>query len=129
MSKVTKISKEIDGNMWIVTQAYEGSIGGLIYTKNGELLCTATIEQPLSIKELTECLTRFIDEQEPLTRAVKEVLAEEEQRKELINRIVNSKSKIKTSNFQGRNSLQAYLNGKAQRELEIINIINDWFEE
>lgn len=128
MGELKKISKEISGDIWIIKQVYDGSIGELYYTKNGELLCTATLTQPLSTEVMEECLMKFVDEQDPITQAVKEVMAEEEHRKELINRIVNSKSKIKTSNFQGKNSLQAYLNGKAQREQEIISIVNDWFE-
>lgn len=129
MNKRIRVNRVIDGDEWAVNQVYEDGIGSLYYTKNGDLMCTATIDEPLSFDECEKNLIKFILEQDPITQACKAIIEEDRLHKRLIEKIVNSKSKIKTPNFQGENSLQAYLNGKAQREQEIINIINEVFCE
>lgn len=123
MNKTMRVCKEVNGDEWAVMQVYEDGIGSLCYTK------TVVIDEPVPIQELEDDLIKFIEQQCPITQACKAIIEEDRLYKRLIEKIVNSKSKIKTSNFQGENSLQAYLNGKAQREQEIIDIISKAFCE
>lgn len=126
MNKVIRVSREIDGNEWAVDCVCEDGIYSLCYSK------TVTIDEPVPIQELEDDLLMFAARQSTVT-VCKRGINEDELHKQLLERlleqIINSKSKIRTSNFQGENSLQAYLNGKAKREHEIINIINGMFCE